>query len=90
MPLEQVFRACLWAVASTTGIVASFVLGQVQGSEPTNILLGAAGLVGLVGLVWKLVVDYRASSELIDDYRESLEAERAENRRLREELGRAP
>lgn len=86
MPFEQVVRAALWALASVAGIVVSFVSAQVNGTDPTTILLGAAGLVGLVGLIWKLVGDYRSTSELIDDYRASLEAERNENRALRVEI----
>lgn len=84
----------MWAVASAAGILLSAVMGvadQASSTDPMTLLLGGAGLVGLCGLVWKLVVDYRATSELIDDYREALEAERAENRRLRDErAGRPP
>ena len=92
MTPDQVIKAITWAVASTFSIVFSFIWAQAQGTEPTTILLGAAGLIGLVGLIWRLVSDYRQTSELIDDYRErlgdehaSLTAEREENRRLREE-----
>lgn len=92
MSPEQVLRATAWALASVFSIVASFVWAQIDGTEPTTVLLGAAGLVGLVGLIWRLVSDYRQTSELIDDYRErlgdehtSLLSEREENRKLREE-----
>lgn len=90
MTPDQVIRAAVRAVSSTLGIVASFIAAQANGTDPTTVLLGAAGLVGLVGLVWKLVVDYRATSELIDDYRDALEAEREENRRLRGERNGDP
>ena len=87
MTPDQVIRAAAWAVSSTLGVVASFIAAQANGTDPTTVLLGAAGLVGLV---WKLVVDYRATSELIDDYRDALEAEREENRRLRGERNSDP
>lgn len=83
---EQVVRAVLWCVVSTTAIVASFVWAQVEATDPTTIALGVGGIVGLVGLVWKLVTDYRSTSELIDDYQAALRDERDENRHLREEI----
>lgn len=86
MSPEQVVRAALWAVVSTAGIVASFVWAQIDGTDPTTIALGAAGVVGLVGLIWRLVTDYRATSELIDDYRGALSDERAENQMLRDQI----
>lgn len=86
MSPEQVIRAALWALTSTLTIVASFIWAQVDGTDPTTVLLGAAGLVGLVGLVWRLVSDYRQTSELIDDYAAALKDERAENHILREQI----
>lgn len=86
MTPEQVFRSALWALTSTASILISFVWAQVEGTDPTTVLLGAAGLVGLVGLVWRLVSDYRQTSELIDQYQESLRDERAENQLLRGQI----
>lgn len=86
MSPDQVIRAALWTVTSVAGIVGSFVWAQIDGSEPATLWLGAAGLVSLVGLVIKLVSDYRATSELIDDYRTALDDERTENHRLRGQL----
>ena len=86
MSPEQVVRSALWALTSTLTIVVSFVWAQVDGTDPTTVLLGAAGLVGLVGLVWRLVSDYRQTSELIDDYQTALRDERAENHILREQI----
>lgn len=86
MSPEQVVRSALWALTSTLTIVVSFVWAQIDGTDPTTVLLGAAGLVGLVGLVWRLVSDYRQTSELIDDYQAALRDERAENQRLRDQL----
>jgi len=83
---EQVVRSALWALTSTLTIVVSFVWAQIDGTDPTTVLLGAAGLVGLVGLVWRLVSDYRQTSELIDDYQTALRDERAENHILREQI----
>lgn len=86
MSPEQVIRAALWALTSTLTIVASFVWAQVDGTDPTTVLLGAAGLVGLVGLIWRLVSDYRQTSELIDDYQHALKDERSENQMLRDQI----
>ena len=86
MSPEQVVRSALWALTSTLTIVISFVWAQIDGTDPTTVLLGAAGLVGLVGLVWRLVSDYRQTSELIDDYQTALRDERAENHILREQI----
>ena len=86
MSPEQVIRAALWALTSTLTIVVSFVWAQVDGTDPTTVLFGAAGLVGLVGLVWRLVSDYRQTSELIDDYAAALKDERAENHIFREQI----
>jgi hypothetical protein len=86
MNVEQMIRAVLWAVTSVTAIIASFAWGQIQGTDPTTVLLGAAGLVGLVGLIWRLVSDYRQTSELIDDYQHALKDERAENQMLRDQI----
>lgn len=86
MSPEQVIRAALWALTSTLTIVASFVWAQVDGTDPTTVLFGAAGLVGLVGLIWRLVSDYRQTSELIDDYQHALKDERAENQMLRDQI----
>jgi len=83
---EQVIRAALWALTSTLTIVASFVWAQVDSTDPTTVLLGAAGLVGLVGLIWRLVSDYRQTSELIDEYQHALKDERAENQMLRDQI----
>lgn len=79
-------RAVLLAAASVASILASFLWGQIEGTDTTTVLLGAAGLVGLVGLIWRLVSDYRASSELIDDYQAALKDERAENQMLRDQI----
>lgn len=86
MSPEQVIRAGLWAVASVSSIIGSFVWAQVAGTDASTILLGGTGVLALCGLVWKLLVDYRATSELIDDYREALDDERQENHRLRDQL----
>ena len=86
MSPEQVIRAALWALTSTLTIVASFIWAQVDGTDPTTVLFGAAGLVGLVGLIWRLVSDYRQTSELIDDYQHALKDERAENQMLRDQI----
>ena len=86
MSPEQVIRAALWALTSTLTIVVSFVWAQVDGADATTVLLGAAGLVGLVGLIWRLVSDYRQTSELIDDYQHALKDERAENQMLRDQI----
>lgn len=86
MSPEQVIRAFVWAMVSTAGIVGSFVWAQVDGTDPATILVGAVGLCGLVGLIWRLVTDYRQTSELINDYRTALDDERHENHRLREQL----
>lgn len=86
MNVDQMIRAILWAISSTSAIIASFVWGQIDGTDPTTVLLGAAGLVGLVGLIWRLVSDYRQTSELIDDYQAALKDERAENQMLREQI----
>ena len=86
MSPEQVVRSALWALTSTLTIIISFVWAQIDGTDPTTVLLGAAGLVGLVGLVWRLVSDYRQTSELIDDYQTALRDERAENHILREQI----
>ena len=86
MSPEQVVRSALWALTSTLTIIISFVWAQIDGTDPTTVLLGAAGLVGLVGLVWRLVSDYRQTSELIDDYQTALREERAENHILREQI----
>jgi hypothetical protein len=83
---EQVVRAALWALTSTATIIASFIYAQVEGTDITTIVLGGAGLVGLVGLVWRLVSDYHQTSELIDDYAAALKDERAENHILREQI----
>jgi hypothetical protein len=86
MNAEHMIRAVLWAVVSVASIIASFAWGQIEGTDATTVLLGAAGLVGLVGLIWRLVSDYRASSELIDDYQHALKDERAENQMLRDQI----
>ena len=86
MSPEQVIRATVWAVASVAGIVVSFAWAQLEGTDPTTVMLGAAGLVGLVGLIWRLVSDYRQTSELIDEYAAALKDERAENHILREQI----
>jgi hypothetical protein len=36
--------------------------------------------------VWRLVSDYRQTSELIDDYQHALKDERAENQMLRDQI----
>lgn len=88
MSPEQVIRATVWAVASVAGIVVSFAWAQLDGTDPTTVMLGAAGLVGLVGLIWRLVSDSKATTDLIDQVQESLSAERDENQRLRDQLNR--
>ena len=86
MSPEQVIRATVWTVASVAGIVVSFAWAQLDGTDPTTVMLGAAGLVGLVGLIWRLVSDHKATTDLIDQVQESLSAERDENQRLRDRL----
>ena len=88
MSPEQVIRATVWTVASVAGIVVSFAWAQLDGTDPTTVMLGAAGLVGLVGLIWRLVYDHKATTDLIDQVQESLSAERYENQRLRDQLNR--
>jgi len=95
MSADQAVRAVLWAFVSTTAVVGSYLWTQIDGLTVPTVISGAVGLLGLVALIWKLVVDYRATSDLIDDYREAKAAdasalgeERAENRRLRDELSR--
>ena len=86
MTSEEVVNVIVWAVTSTCAVIASFVWGQVEGTDATTVLLGAAGLTGLVALLYRLASDYRNSSKLIDQYQESLKDERAENQILRDQI----
>ena len=85
---DELIRAAVWAMTSTAAIIVSFVYGQVQGTDPTTVLLGAGGLIGLVALLWRLANDWRQSSSLIDTYQEALKSEREENQILRDQIRR--
>jgi len=67
-------------VAGATAIWGAFgvVLGQQTTEVVGGAVVGAAGVVGLVALIWRLATDHRREQKIVDQYERLLE--RAEGR----------